>query len=95
MGTRKNTFDLPVAFTNYKVTTVKRLKNASGMCHIDKRTIQIAPATNADNWRATLWHEYFHALMHELGREDLCNDEAFIEGLALSIMRVRNSVPDL
>jgi len=88
-------FTLPIAFTEYRVIPVAELKGAAGECDFAKRTIRIAEGTSAENWRATLWHEVFHALLFELGRDKLSDDEALVEGLAISIMTLRTKVPHL
>lgn len=88
-------FSLPVVFTEYTVKPVKAIKDASGACNVATRTIVIAPGTSAENWRATLWHEWGHAFFHEMGRPELCADEALIEALAIAIMQVRVRAPDL
>jgi hypothetical protein len=88
-------FDLPVVFTTYKVKSAKSLPDCVGKCDVEKRVITVANAANLEIARAVIWHEALHALMHELGRPELCGDEALIEGLALSIMRIRVEVPSL
>lgn len=85
-------FDLPVAFASYHVTPVVKLKDY-GECDFDLRQIVVRRAEHLDAMRFVIWHEYFHALMHELGYKNLRDDEAFMEGLALSIMRVRVEQP--
>lgn len=91
----KKKFRIPVAFVDYTVELVKELPGAAGECDFAKRRIRIAEGTSAENWRATLFHEYFHALLYELGREKLADDEALVEGLAISIMRLRTDIPHL
>lgn len=88
-------FTLPIAFTEYKVIPVKELKGAAGECDFANRTIRIAEGTSTENWRATLWHEVFHALLYELGRDKLSDDEALVEGLAISIMMLRAKASQL
>ena len=92
---KRKRFYLPVIFTEYHVRPVKALKDASGCCNVKTREIHIADGTSAENWRATLWHEWAHAFLHEMGRPELCADEAFVEALALAIMQVRVRAPDL
>lgn len=91
----KKRFAIPVAFVNYEVELVGELKDAAGECDFSRRRIRIAEGTSAENWRATLWHEIFHALLYELGREKLADDEALVEALAIAIMRIRLDVPHL
>jgi hypothetical protein len=91
----KKTFPLPVAFVDYQVELVRELRQAAAECDFSKRRIRIAEGTNPENWRATLWHEFFHAVLFELGRDKLADDEALVEALAIAVMRVRVSVPKL
>jgi hypothetical protein len=92
---RPKRFPLPVAFTDYQVELVKELKQAAGECDFARKRIRIAEGTSPENWRATLWHEFFHAVLYELGRDKLSDDEALVEGLAIAVMRVRTQVPKL
>lgn len=85
-------FSLPVAYANYLVTPVVKFDD-HGKCDFDLRTIIVARNAHRDAMRATLWHEFFHAVFHELGYAELRDDEALVEGLALSLMRVRAEVP--
>jgi hypothetical protein len=91
----KRRFTLPIAFCDYEVEVVKELDGAAGECDFAKRRIRVDGGTSVENWRATLWHEILHALLWELGREKLADDEALVEGLALCIMRIRKHAPDL
>jgi len=97
---RPKVFYLPVAFAEYKIRPVARIDvmtkgDAAGACDLKGRSIMVAEGTNAENWRATLWHEWAHAFFHEMGRTELCNDEALIEALAIAIMQVRMRAPHL
>lgn len=92
---KQKSFYLPVAFTEYHVKPVKGIKDASASCDVEKRLILIGPGTSAENWRATLWHEWAHAFFHEMGRPELCNDESLVEAMAIAIMQVRVRAPDL
>lgn len=92
---KPRTFTIPIAFCDYKVECVNALKGAAGECDFSKKRIRVDEGTSAENWRATLWHEIFHALLYELGRDKLSDDEALVEGLAIAIMRIRLTVPTL
>lgn len=92
---KKRAFVVPIAFTDYRVEIVDALKGAAGECDFAKRRIRVDDGTSAENWRATLWHEIFHALLYELGRDKLADDEALVEGLAIAVMRIRTQVPTL
>jgi hypothetical protein len=91
----KKSFYLPVAFVDYRVEFVKALDRAAGECDFANRLIKLAEGTSAENLRATAWHEFFHAVLYELGRDKLSDDEALVEGLAIAVMRVRTQVPTL
>lgn len=98
---KRKRFYLPVAFVEYRVRPVKRIdvgKNrdcASGATDLKGRDIMVSDGTSAENWRATLWHEWIHAFFYEVGRPELCNDEALVESLAIAIMQVRMRAPTL
>ncbi len=98
---KRTRFYLPVAFVEYRVRPVKRIDYrkhrdiASGATDTKGRDIMIAEGTSAENWRSTLWHEWIHAFFHEMGRPELCADEALVEALAISIMQVRMRAPTL
>lgn len=88
-------FMLPIAFTEYTVIPEAKLKDCAGECDFSKRTIRLAEGTSVENWRATAWHEILHALLWELGRDKLSDDEALVEGLAIAIMQIRLKAPQL
>jgi Zn-dependent peptidase ImmA (M78 family) len=92
---KRRTFTIPVAFATYTVKMVKSLPRAAAQVDLQKREILIADGTSAENWKATLMHEYFHALLWELGRSDLCDNEAFVEGLAIALTRLKVEIPSL
>ncbi len=90
----KKRFRLPIASVNYTVTTNKRKPNCNGTlvqgyCYYKAKRISAYRNPNPVTFRATLWHEVFHALFYEMGRKDLADDEALVEGLAQAIMRIR------
>jgi len=92
---KRSVFTIPVAFTDYKVEMVSALPGAAGECDFARKRIRVAEGTSSENWRATLWHEVLHALLYELGHDKLSDNEALVEGLAISIMRIRTQIPDL
>ena len=95
------TFDLPVVFTDYHVTLCANYpkvdgKDVLGYCHYEPRIIKVRyHVSNTELSRATLWHEWFHAALRELGRGELASDEVLVDGLANAVMRVRLEVPSL
>lgn len=102
MGKRKvRQFAIPVVFAEYDVRiTPKHPKvdgrEVLGYCEYEPRQIRVyCCPTNTELFRATLWHEWFHAAFRELGRAELTYDEALVDGLANALMRVRLEHPDL
>jgi hypothetical protein len=94
-------FTIPVVFTDYTVTLSKKQPKVEkepvlGYCYYNKRQIAVWDIpTNNELVRATLWHEWFHAALRELGRGELAQDESLVDGLANALMRVRLELPDL
>lgn len=92
-------FSLPVAHTAYEVTLSKKRpkvgkEEVQGYCHYEPRKIAAFDHPTPEVTRACVWHEFFHAVLHELGT-DLSQNEALVEGLAIAVMRVRLEVPNL
>jgi hypothetical protein len=74
----------------YSVEVVEALidKNCMGRVNYQNRNIQIAThhspgrkIAGADI-RDSFWHETIHAILHDMGRDNLNRDEAFVRGLA-------------
>lgn len=91
-------FKLSVAHVDYDVRLTRRpprvdREPVQGYCDYKPRKIAVHLHSNMEVVRQTIWHEFAHALLHELGRGDLCHNEALVEGIALSIMRVRLERP--
>lgn len=91
-------FTLPVAYTQYDVKLTQRppkvgKEPVQGYCNYGKREIAVHDHGVREIVRATLWHEWAHATLRELGRGDLCHNETLVEGLAIAIMRVRLETP--
>lgn len=94
-------FDLPVVFADYHVELMAKYpkvdgKEVLGYCHYEPRIIKVRyHASNPELVRATLFHEWFHAVFRELGRGELSSDETLVDGLANALMRLRLEVPEL
>jgi hypothetical protein len=91
-------FKLPVAHVNYDVRLSRKpprvgTEPVQGYCHYGPRKIAVHLHSNAEVVRQTIWHEATHALLRELGRNDLSSNEALVEAIALSIMRIRLEEP--
>jgi hypothetical protein len=96
----KKRFRIPVVHTTYRVALTKRKANCDGeavqgFCNFADRRLSVHDSDNPDTTRAVLWHEFFHAALHELGRPDMRDDEALVEGLALAVMRMRTEHPEI
>ena len=94
----KRRFTLPVAYTSYAVKLTQQppkvgKEPVQGYCDYTLREIAVHDHGVKDVVRATLWHEWAHATLRELGRPDLCQNETLVEGLAIAIMRVRLEQP--
>lgn len=94
----KRRFTLPIAHVNYEVLLSRKAPKADGevvqgYCDYKAREIAVHLHGNIEVVRQTLWHEAVHAILQELGRSDLSHNEAFVEGLALSIARIRLEEP--
>lgn len=85
-------FELPVAFTTYHVTPLVKYPD-DGKCNFDLRQIIVKRKELRDTERLIVWHEFFHALMHELGYDELRDDEGFVSEVSLAVMRVRSEQP--
>jgi hypothetical protein len=96
----KARFRLPVAHTSYAVNVTKGRpicdgEAVQGYVNYTDRKISVHRNTSSDTMRSCLWHEFVHALMHEIGRPDLADDESFAEAVAQAIMRVRHEQPEI
>jgi hypothetical protein len=94
----KKRFTIPVAHVNYEVVLTRRpprvgKEPVQGYCDYRARKIAVHLHSNLEVVRQTIFHEFFHALLYELGRGDLCQNEALVEGVALSVARVRLQEP--
>lgn len=95
--TRRATWKVPVALTEYTVRTVHRVEadddECQGLTEFPKRTISLHADLLPRAHLLTFWHEYLHAALHELGHHDLGRDEAFVEGLAQTLSRAIIAAP--
>lgn len=95
----KHHFTLPVLFADYDVRLTVHPpivdgKPANGSFDPDARRIRVHyDVTNHEMVRATIWHEFFHAVFRELGRSTLDDDYELADNLANAVMRVRLTHP--
>lgn len=96
----KSRFKLPVAHTTYRVDITKNQpkcdgESVQGYVNYTDRRIRVHRNATPEVTRAALWHEFVHGLFHELGREDLADDEALVGEVAQALMRVRIEQPEM
>jgi hypothetical protein len=95
----KLAFTIPVVFADYDVRLTVRPpkvegKEVNGSCDELNRRIRVFHAPfNDELTRASVWHEWVHAVFNELGRPSLSDDEALVDGIANALMRVRLQHP--
>ncbi|MGA3473002.1 ImmA/IrrE family metallo-endopeptidase [Lactiplantibacillus plantarum] len=70
---------------NYTVVLKKRLEDSGDACwgvtDYPGATIYIRKELSEQKQRQTLMHEMVHAMMHEAGLDDICNDEKIVNPL--------------
>jgi len=83
----------------YSVEVVEALidKNCMGRVHYNERLIQIASHRSpgrkiaGSEVRDSFWHETVHAILHDMGRDNLNRDEAFVIGFASRLSQAIDS----
>jgi hypothetical protein len=84
----------------YSVEVVEAMleKKSVGRVDYDAQRIQIAmrnPFTNramaGAELRDTFWHELVHAILYDMGRDNLNRDEAFVTGFAARLSQAIDS----
>ena len=83
----------------YSVEVVEALidKNCMGRVHYGDRRIQIASHRSPGrkiagaDVRDSFWHETVHAILHDMGRDNLNRDEAFVIGFASRLSKAIDS----
>lgn len=69
----------------YTVVLKKRLEDSGDACwgvtDYPGATIYIRKELSEQKQRQTLMHEMVHAMMHEAGLDDICNDEKIVNPL--------------
>ena len=73
----------------YKIIEKECIESSSGRClgliTYDEGTIEIRKGQQPDYYRQTLIHEVVHGMLVMIGRNDLSEDETFVQSLALAI----------
>lgn len=73
----------------YKIIEKECIESSNGRClgliTYDEGTIEIRKGQQPDYYRQTLIHEVVHGMLVMIGRNDLSDDETFVQSLALAI----------
>lgn len=73
----------------YKIIEKECIESSSGRClgliTYDEGTIEIRKGQQPDYYKQTLIHEVVHGMLVMIGRNDLSEDETFVQSLALAI----------
>lgn len=73
----------------YQIVDKECIEGNSGRClgliTYDEGTIEIRKGQQPDYYRQTLIHEVVHGMLVMIGRNDLSEDETFVQSLALAI----------
>lgn len=96
--TRPRSWKVPVGLTEYTVREQAVVKDEKGeelqgYCQFDKKRISISTGGAESAQVLAFWHEYLHAVTHELGYEEQCDSENFVESVSSSIARAVFAVP--
>ncbi|MDH5106310.1 hypothetical protein OQI89_10650 [Lentilactobacillus diolivorans] len=81
----KQISDVNIAGIKYRIKWAKNLEDDSqpcwGLTNYQQATITIRKGLSPQKSRQTLIHEMVHAMLHEAGIDDLCNDEKLVNPL--------------
>lgn len=73
----------------YKIIEKECIESSNGRClgliTYDEGTIEIRKGQQPDYYRQTLIHEVVHGMLVMIGRNELSDDETFVQSLALAI----------
>lgn len=98
---RRRTFKVPVALVEYTVTLRPGPvpdpddpeEELQGIARFPEKTIEMRTDQSEGGLVLTFWHEWLHAVLHELGYERLCHNENLVEGLSQHLVRAIQAVP--
>lgn len=91
---------LKVGSNVYAVSLVRHAPKKATMAEVNYKNKTIVIATNsnqtdrafkAEEIDDSFWHELTHAILHEMGRKRLCNNEAFVTEFANLLTKAINS----
>ena len=73
----------------YQIIEKECIESSNGRClgliTYDEGTIEIRKGQQPDYYRQTLIHEVVHGMLVMIGRNDLSEDETFVQSMALAI----------
>lgn len=73
----------------HEVIDVDYIESDNGRCVgqiiYEECIIKMRKGMNSDYYRQTLIHEMTHGILSMIGRNDLTNDEVFVQSMALAI----------
>lgn len=90
-------FPVPIIHAQWHVDLFKERPRVGGdkvqgYCDYKNRRIGLWINPNELALRAAWWHEFFHALLYEMGDENAADEHDFIQSLADGVMCVRTKV---
>lgn len=84
-----NTKTIKLCGIDYKIEKEKNIvlggTECSGMIEYRTATIKLAKDLNKQVEKQTLWHECVHGILTGIGRDDLSDDETFVQSLAVAL----------
>lgn len=91
-------FRVPIGLHDWTVKFRAKVQvegeTCNGSCDYDAKVIEIRKDDRLDVQVTTYWHEFMHALLHEIGADTLADDEAFVDTCAQNITRAVRALPD-
>lgn len=85
----------PIMFSVQRVKTVGRKAATWGNSSYRRAAIKIKSAMPVQHQAVTLMHEICHPLLVDMGRNDLADDESFVEKLSENLMDTLWNSPGL
>jgi hypothetical protein len=90
-------FKLLIGLAQYTVKFKKKViiqgQAVEGVCMLDSKKIIVDSGSSPDVQFTTFWHEWCHAVLHELGANELAENEQFVESLSQNIARTIRHMP--
>ena len=89
-----------VGAKQYSIDIVETMlrKRDMGRIHYDQRRIELGKTSNvtgrrfaSETMQENFWHEMVHAILHDMGRDNLNRDEKFVQDFAKRLTQAINS----